>query len=64
MTKLEMVQIFRFDAEDDRPERYSWEVCFTDKSLDQEGYEPSLAKALLRVSVALLNAQDDSREGE
>lgn len=60
----DMVQIFRFEAQDDRPERWSWEVTFAapQDGLNQEGYEPSLAKALLCVSCAIESARDAQRE--
>ena len=59
----DMVQIFRFDAQDDRPERWSWEVTFAapQHDLNQEGFEPSLAKALLCVSCAIEAARDTQR---
>jgi hypothetical protein len=59
----DMIQVFRFEAHDGLPERWSWDVTFVSphEGLNQEGYEPSLTKALLQVSLVIMNAQDARR---
>jgi len=59
----DIIQVFRFEAHDGLPERWSWDVTFASphEGLNQEGTEPTLAKALFCVSCAIENARDAQR---